>query len=254
MSQAEKLFTETFLSCNSRFAVISSFRRISELGLPAATLDIYDQYLQFADELFNDPQHDSLFIDKQKAFETLGGVEALGSKMAQDQITNYKASVDAASLIFAHSVIDNAVLNYCSCSALAAPDDWEKFIEKKKVSIEEIKGLTANEILNNKVNEYIDSLDRESLLYKADRLFQVCQPPAKFSPIHNYSYDRERILQLDEMRHEIVHGSSSVPMLPSGDDDIWFLHQTSNYYMSLINFKYKLKIDPLHMPQASQNK
>ena len=242
------------MSCNSRFAVVSSFRRISELGLPAATLNIYEEYLQFANELFNDPQHESLFIDKQKALETLGGVEALGSKMVSEQIANYKASVDAASLIFAHSVLDNAVLNYCRCSALASPTDWEKFIEKKKITVEDIKDSSTDEIVNKKVNEYIDSLDRESLLYKADRLFQVCRPPAKFSPLHNYSYDRKRILKLDEMRHEIVHGSSSVPLLPLGDADIWFLQQTANFYMSLVNFTYNLKIDPSLMTPISKNK
>ncbi|MDP3095318.1 MAG: hypothetical protein Q8N02_07015 [Methylotenera sp.] len=87
MIEAEKLFTETFTSCNSRFAVISSFREISRLGLPVATLHIYDRYLKFADELFNDPQHDKLFIDKQKAYESIGGVEALGTKIRWTQLS-----------------------------------------------------------------------------------------------------------------------------------------------------------------------
>jgi len=247
MSEAEKLFTKTFTTCNSRFAVITSFREISRLGFPTATLHIYDQYLQFADELFNDPQHEKLFIDKQKVFENLGGVEALGTKMAQDQLKNYKASVDAASLVFAHSIIDNAALNYCRCCALANQNGWENFVEKKKLSVEEIKQFSVDEILNKKVHEYIDSLDRESLLLKADRLFQVCQPPACFSPLHNYAYDRARLVQLDEMRHDIVHKSSSVPMLPAGNEDVWFLQQTANFFMTLVNSKYELKIDPNHM-------
>lgn len=252
MTDAEKLFTETFTSFNSRFAVISSFREISRLGLPTATLHIYDRYLELADELFNDPQHEKLFIDKQKAYETLGGVEALGSEMAQDQIRNYKASVDAASLVFAHSVVDNATLNYCFCCALVNPSDWEKFVEKKKVSIEDIKGISVDEILGKKVHEYISSLDRESLLLKADRLFQVCQPPIGFAPLHHYTYERDRLLQLDEMRHDIVHKSTSVPMLPNGDNDIWFLQQTVNFFMALVNSRYDLRINPYHMLQKQQ--
>ena len=167
--------------------------------------------------------------------------------MAQDQLKNYKASVDAASLIFAHSIIDNAALNYCRCCALANHNDWDKFVEKKKISLEELKKLSIDEIFSKKVYEYIDSLDRESLLLKADRLFQICQPPSGFTPLHNYAYDRERLVQLDEMRHEIAHKSSSVPMLPAGDEDILFLQQTANFFMALVNSKYKLKIDPNHM-------
>jgi hypothetical protein len=197
-------------------------------------------------------QHEKLFIDKQKAYESLGGVEALGSKLAQDQIRNYKASIDAASLIFAHSIIDNATFNYCRCCALANPSDWGKFVEKKKVSIEDIKGLTEVEILTNKVHEYISSLDRESLLVKADKLFQVCQPQSGFAPIHNYEYDRDHLLKLDEMRHDIVHKSSSVPVLPNGDNDIWFLQQTTLFFMSLVNLKYDLRMNPNHMVQKLQ--
>ena len=252
MTEAEKKFTETFISCNSRFTVIFSFREISRLGLPTATPHIYDRYLEFADELFNDPQNEKLFKDKQKAHEAVGGVEALGTKMAQDLVGNYKASVDAASLIFAHSVIDNAAFNYCFCCAMANPKDWGKFVEKKKVAIKDIKGLSADEILAKKVREYIFSLDRESILLKADRLFQVCRPSADFSPIHNYKYDRDRLLKLDEMRHEIVHESGSVPMLPNGDDDIWFLQQTANFFMALVNKKYNLRINPYHMVQSKE--
>lgn len=252
MLQAEKLFTETFTSCNSRFAVISSFRRISELGLPSATSEIYNQNVQFSGELFNDPQYDDLFIDKKEAIEKLGSIEALGLQMAKDEIFKYTASVDAASLVFAHSIIDNAVINYCRCSAIESPEDWEKFVEKKKISIEDLKGLSKDQIIFQKVTEYIDSLDRESLLSKADKLFQICQPPTEFSPINNYKYDRERIISLDQMRHDIVHKSSSVPRLPTGNADIWFLQQTANYYMALVNYKYKLKIDPFHMLQVRQ--
>ena len=247
MSAPEELFTETFKICISRFAMVSSFREISRLGFPSATLHVYDKYLQFADELFNDPQHRNLFIDNGKAYEMLGGVKGFGVKMAQDQLSNYMASVDAASLVFAHSIIDSAALSYCRCCALTNHNDWEKFIEKKQISVGDVKTSTIDEIIKNKVLQYIDSLDRESLLFKVDRLFQVCQPHTGFSPLHNYVYDRERLRQLDEMRHEIVHKSTSVPKLPSGDDDIWFLQQTANFFMALVNEKYELKINPYHV-------
>ncbi len=252
MEDAEKLFTETFNVAASRFAVVSSFREISRLGLPHATIHIYDQYLEFADELFNDPQNDKLFIDKQKAFDQLGGVENLGAQLAQDNLKKYKASVDAASLIFAHSIIDNAALNYCRVCALLNHNDWEIFIKNKKLSVEEIRDQSIDQILKIKVHEYIDSLDRESLLFKVDRLFQVCRPPLNFSPLHNYAYDRERLKKLDQMRHEIVHESSSVPLLPSGDEDIWYLQKTANFFMALVNYKYEVKINPNLMFKAQE--
>jgi len=252
MQEAEKLFTETFITCFSKFAVITSFREISHLGLPAASPHIYDQYLAFAGELFSDPQHDKLFKDKKKALMVLGSVEALGRKMAEEKMQNYIASVDAASLTFAHSVIDSAALNYCQCCFLAAPADWEEFVEKRKISLEELKGKNYEEVLKAKANDYIQSLDRESLLTKAERLFQVCQPPADFSPIHNFTYDRARLEGLDQMRHDTVHQKGPVPRLPNGDSDIWFLQQTANFFMALVSSKYGLKIDPTYVVPTQQ--
>ena len=252
MAEANNLFTESFSSCNSRFAAIFSFREISLLGLPYATTHIYDQSLQYANELFNDPQHDNLFTDKQGLIDEIGGIEGLGAQMTQDQTKAYTASVDAASLVFAHSVIDSAALNYCHCCALANPQDWEKFVAKKKISVEEIKGLSYDDILKKKVNDYINSLDKESLLTKADRLFQVCSPPRDFSPLDNFCYDRDRLLKLDRMRHEIVHKSSTIPLLPNGNDDIWFLQQSDNYLMALVNSKFDLKINPAHFIKTHQ--
>lgn len=251
MNEAEILFSNTFMACNSRFAVIFSFREISRLGLPVATLQIYDQYLQFSYELFNDPKNDKFFIDKQGALNSIGGVEALGSKMAQDQLKNYKASVDAASLIFAHSILDNAVWNYCKCCALVSHIDWQKFVTGKKFTLDEILQESKDELLARKVNEYVESLDRESIIAKAQKLFEICQPPAGFSPLHNYNYDNERLKLLDDLRHEIIHKSTSVPVLPSGDDDIRFLQNTANYYMAVVNEKYKLKLDPSHIMKGT---
>lgn len=243
MEESERIFTQTFLTCISRFAVICSFREIAHLGLPYATARIYGKYLQFANELFSDPQHENLFIDKEKALKAIGSADVLGTSMAQNQIKSFEASVDATSLIFAHSILDGAALGYCKASSLASPTDWEQFIEKRKVSIEEIRGLSYEEIIKNKINDYINCLDRESLLVKIERLFQVCRPPTGFSPIHNYCYDRVRLEKLDEIRHEIVHGTTAVDMLPKGEDDIWFLQQTANFLMGLVNKKYNLKIN-----------
>jgi hypothetical protein len=252
MTKAEILFTETFTLWSNRFADISSFRRISQLGLPLGTAEIHDIYRDFAYDLFNDPVNEKFFIDKLKANMAVGGYENFGSMIAKHQLVNYNASIDAASLVFAHSIVDNAVLNYCICSSLANPTDWATFITKKNATIEDIIGFSKQEIINKKVADYIASLDRESLVKKAGLLFAVCQPPEDFAPIDNFEYDNDRLLQLDEMRHNIVHDSTAVPMLLNGDDDILFLQQTTFFYMALVNYKYDLKLNLSHIEHKSK--
>jgi hypothetical protein len=254
MKEAEKLFTETYLMCNKRFGAISSFRSVSRLGLPEATHHVYGQSLKSANELVNDLLLNEILKDKQEADEMFGNIEVLGGNMAKYQLEQFIASVDAASLIFAHSILDSVALDYCRCSALVSSSDWQIFIENKQVSLGEIRDSSYENIIRNKIDDYINSLDRESLLIKADKLFQVCKPPAKFSPLKNYSYDKERLKTLDEKRHEIVHKSNVITPLQNGDDDIWFLQLTAHYFMRLVNYKYSLKIRPSYVINTQKQK
>jgi len=244
MGEAEKLFTLTYSTSNKRFSLIYSFRLIGQIGLPYAKPHIYKKWSIFSNEIFNDPKYDKLFLDKKGALQDLGGLDSLASKMEKEEIKNFVSSLDAASLVFAHSILDGAALGYCRVISFAMPITWEPFIEKKKLSIEEIRNLTHEEILKICVKKYIDGLANESLLKKIKRLFQVCRPEPGFSSINNYSFDMERLEALDKMRHEIVHGFEPLVNLPKGDDDIWFLQQTSNFLMTLVNMRFNIKINP----------
>lgn len=252
MNSAEKLFTQTFFSSTNRFAAITSFRRVAQLGLPAATPMIYEEWRNFAHQLFHDAEYDNLFIDKQKALEISGGVEVVGGQMAQEQINRFRAVADAASLVFAHSVLDSVALDYCRVTALASPANWTCFVEQKKFTLIELKGRVYEELLHEKITECLDLLDREPLLKKIDRLFQVCQPSRDFAPMHDYYFDRARLIVLDDMRHDIVHGSGPVATLPRGDDDIWFLQKTSSFLMALVNMRFGLKINPADFVTATK--
>ncbi len=76
-------------------------------------------------------------------------------------------------------------------------------------------------------------------------MFAVCQPPAGFAPINDYEFDRDRLLTIDKNRHDAVHGQVLANPLPQGDNDIWFLMQTTNYLMAMVNARFDLKIDPM---------
>ena len=48
--------------------------------------------------------------------------------------------VDAASIVFAHSVLDAAALDYCRVTALVAPGDWESVIDQRQVKLSDLRG------------------------------------------------------------------------------------------------------------------
>ena len=113
----------------------------------------------------------------------------------------------------------------------------------------------ANDIVNGKIGSckwtqlscqrFLDDLEKESLIKKVDKLFQICQPHNDYAPIKDYKFSKERLLALDKNRHDIVHKDIPIKPLPGGDDDIWFLFQTTMYLMGLVNMKFGLKMDPM---------
>ena len=60
----------------------------------------------------------------------------------------------------------------------------------------------------------------------------------------DYTFDRNRLEKLDDLRHEAVHGSDPLVALEDGDDDVWFLQKTAFYLMALVNMRYDTRIDP----------
>lgn len=245
MATAEELFTKTFGSVTSRFTAILSLRKIAGLGIPAVTPALYEEWMGFAVDLFHAPENDKFFHDKDAALKELGGVDNLGQQLVENEILTFRAAIDAASLVFAHSIVDGAVLDYLRVTYAHSKDPWIPFVENKNIKISELAQKDNDALIAEKIEALLDELDRQSLLVKSDRLFQICRPEADFRHILDFRFDRNRLEQLDELRHEVVHGSGVVGTLPNGDDDITFLWNTANYYMSLVNMRFDTKIDPM---------
>lgn len=144
---------------------------------------------------------------------------------------NY-GSLDAATLVFIHSVLDELVFDYCRVTALHAPEDWEDDLKQVQISLLEAKNKTYNQILTAKIEKHLEKLARESLCTKTDRLFARCQPSADWSPMESYSFDRDRIQEFDKQRHEIIHGRAlgkPLSIFTVSDESLHYLMQTGLY-------------------------
>src|SRR5262249_16118379 len=155
-----------------------------------------------------------------------GYFDGVATFMTEQAVTAFQSTLDAASLIFAHSVVDNAALDWCKVCAVVRPEDFIKYVGKKNVTLSEVQEAGSfSEILRNAIDEYLANLEKASLIEKLDRLFELCKPPKNFVGIENYNYDRDRITALDNLRHDFVHRGLG-GRLPQDDDDLWFIFKT----------------------------
>jgi hypothetical protein len=165
------------------------------------------------------------------------------ARLTEHEFKAYGGSVDAASLVFMHSGLDGAIHDLCRVTALVDPQQWQSFIDNQQERLAVIRTKGYEAVARERLNAFVDTLSRESLIKKTDRLFQVCPPDRAYSR-KGYRFDRERLVTLDGLRHDIVHGDR--PRAPIDDvaAAIDFMHETGLFFFGMVNHRYGLKLDP----------
>jgi hypothetical protein len=246
MTEAERLFNQVYKRWLSRVGFILSFRWTSFEGTKGAKEAIEERNTRFVDDLMRSPDYDKIFLDKNGFFEAIPP-EKLSHEMSEMTVNQAQVAVDAASIVFAHSVLDAAAFDYCRVTALVAPGEWSPVVDQRQIRLSDLRGTDYEQILRTKLDEFFEQLERESLLKKADYLFARCKPPANWSPMHDYIYDRDRLKKLDDYRHEVIHGKDPLQGIDSAEQEVDYLTRTVLFFLGLVNLRYGLRLDPFYV-------
>jgi hypothetical protein len=258
MTEAEKLLNEAFGRWLYATSVVSNFRSTFTAVASSASEHLRAVTTDLFRSVFEDPMYAGLLVDIDPAqatpvksapdYSKLGEV---GAKAIFD--TSY-ASLDGAVLVFYHSLLDGLVFDCCRVTALHAPRDWEQDLKATQVQLHDAKSKPYDELLQVKLDERLEKLERESLLTKANRLFARCNPSSDWSPMVGYAYDGERLKGFDDQRHEIVHGKAlgrPLTLFQISDDNVYYIQRTGLYFLGLLNLKYGLKPDSAALQSIS---
>jgi hypothetical protein len=219
-----------FIACRTGFSRIRFFREVAMAGRPIAGQEMFERHYGRMQELAkNDPP------------DVLERCGSLVSQMTFYVVTEAQASIDAASLVFAHSILDDIASECCSISFQAAPGEWAPTIEQRKVPLGQVKDRNYQQLLLSMGADYVEQLKHDPLMKRLDIINQHCQPTAAFSwKGQPYAYDRDRIQRLDDSRHAIVHAPSVGKSLPDIEEELSFLHATSQFIIWMVCERYRL--------------
>lgn len=156
----------------------------------------------------------------------------------------FDVTVESAAIVLAHSVIDKFVYGLCQISSIVSPMDWLSNIEKRKIVIADLAETSFDIEYNKKLEDYISKLEKESLLFKIQKLFSKCKPNRAFNPVPDYIYDSNRLEKFHNKRIEIVHGFDSLYEIPDVDEKLVYIEKTALYFYSMFDHKYGDAIDP----------
>jgi len=258
MTEAEKLFNETFARWLKASSIVSNFRNTFTAVASSANEHLAGTVTELFRSLHEDPRWAGILVDiktgEPASARPASAYQELGRVGAQAIFESTYASLEAAVLVFYHSILDASAFDYCRVTTLHAPRDWEQDLRNAQVQLLETQEKSYDQLLQAKLNERLEKLERESLLTKVDRIFARCNPPSGWSPMRGYVFDRDRIKRFDDQRHEIVHGKAlgkPLMLFQVSDESLFYVQQTGMYFMGLVNFKYQLRLDPEYWPKAT---
>jgi hypothetical protein len=240
---AETVFSETHRRTLRAWSTVSIFRQVVEAGFTAATQEKMKEAEFLYHLMISDPDYMKLVTDVEgfrKAMPEEKFVE-LGAKQSAETATNL---LNAATILFGHSMVDGAAFDYCRVTALHAPQDWEPELSNKQVALSLVRELPVDEILRRKLDDLLKDLEMKSLRDKIDRLHARCRPEKGWSPMHGYAFDLARIEHLDLLRQNIVHGNALGQPIEDAVGEFEYMNRTCWYFMGLVNMRYGLRLDP----------
>jgi hypothetical protein len=242
MPTAEEQFLETFRRFNNNWNLVLSLRQFRTATDSIAPLALQEYHAGLMEAAATEPDFRRIFGDADKPTdpEVLSFIQ---TQITQMVLNNASTAIDAASLVFAQSILDDAAWSYLKVCATADPAAWEYMFENKQVSVKDFKTKAFEQVRADFIEDRLKQIGRESLLTKISLLFKLCSPPKDYAPMNNYQYNEDRLKTIDGQRHRIIHENAAGTPLPTLADDLEYLQKTAWFLMGLVNQKYKLKID-----------
>lgn len=240
MNTATRLYIEVFNRLSVEWSRILTFHQMGTIGQDSARDAIYRNNLHFIRHQLLQGEHRQLLKDPE-AFARDGLAEQAPRLMTDHAVTTYRQTLDAASLVFTHSILDAAMLDCLRICALLAPSEWLVTLKDKKVGIAEAASRPFAELLGEAISTELTRLERQSLIAKIDRLFQLCKPNKQSFLTNGFRFNRDRLLKLDELRHEVVHVPGKPQPFVSLHQDLGFMQNCGMHIFAMLNERFSLQ-------------
>lgn len=163
---------------------------------------------EVGEELYEDGTLARWLTEPEKVDDFYKIMQKQKEQVHQQLKDNAKRQLDAAVIVFAHSILDASVYGYLEVLSLALPESFKIYTENKTVCLSDVESKTYNQLHQQKIRGFMKgTVERSSLIYKLDRFHEITKPSnTQMNPSHKY--DKKKLVEFDEARHNIVHGNN----------------------------------------------
>ena len=236
---AERELQKAFLQSLGLYWAVFSLRRFRLSDHTSAVEGVGEYVTQTADAIQR--QVPGLFTNAVERRDFI-------SQGARTVLYTSKALIDAASLVFAHSIFGADALEYCKVGALVDPEDWSREIAQRTAPLADLRS-GYDQIRDRLLAKYVGDLDRESLPTRVQKLLAHCHPLGGWAS--RSGFDLERIKTLDVTRHRIVHEAGFINTLSGVDEELQFIQRMDLLLVTLLKQRYGFALSLIGDPEAA---
>jgi hypothetical protein len=242
MKTGEDELNRVFFTTLKLLGHLSTFYSTLLKGLHGGCTEQISELEATLEELHKDGSLANWLTDPGKGDEFYQILKEQKQQIYQRIQDNAKKQLDAAAIIYAHSILDASAYGYLEVLSLASPDSFRIYTEKKQVSLSDVGLKSYDQLHKEKIEEFMKkTVEYNSLIYKLDKLHEITMPTnTQMNPEHKY--DRERLVKFDEARHNIVHGNDWSKYSIDFTKEFFYWNLLNFYLLRLVIEKAGLKL------------
>ena len=157
-------------------------------------------------------------------------------------IRHSRRRIDAAAIVFVHSLLDETIYSLCKISYLIGPNDWLQFIKGRKIKFEDILDKGSEQIVQDICGNFvITEVERKSIIERSDMLHAICSPVSTINYVSNFVFSKSALESFNKLRRDIVHGQQAGREIFNIEQDLQFGLKAGLYFCSMVRDKYGLQ-------------
>jgi hypothetical protein len=205
---------------------------------------VEEKVIKTGKEEFAKPEWQRFSSIKRLAdYESLGFKNSILQATAKRSVRISKQVVDSAALVFAHTILDGTLSECCRISFEADPSDWFPFVDKRKVELGSLKNVGPEAIFSQKAKEFVEQLNRESMIQRLDVLNKVCGPKWNGEKPITHWIERAHLEEFDLVRHRVIHSQAFAQKNTGVEDQILYAGLVGVAALVLVGKAYGLKAE-----------
>jgi hypothetical protein len=152
-------------------------------------------------------------------------------------------SVFHSALVFGHAILDDALNEALRIGFALQPSFFYDKVKDRKVPVSRLREADSQAVINECVHAWLTAQERDSILSKFKVLCSLTKPADPREIIQDYAFDLERIEQIDELRHSVVH---KTPLRAVSYGDLEYLRLSTNFAVGLLT-EIGAQADPIEL-------